>query len=257
VEEATPVKALVSMNVLSGKDRFVLTREQRDQLMGMAQADVPVWVPPGCLQWSVTGQRRKRSNFIHFEVAQKTVRLSEHTTSIFIDEIIRQRRALEETTLYRIALSPNGRVWRQISSEGVKHRVRLDSEESLRAYHARCIDLAASIARHGVMPMQSQEGADWRERDGEDGDVLVAIDENGRFLHFRRGRHRMAIAQALGVERMPVLIHVMSGRYLLRFLRRWEVLVPGRLERAMRAAIAHAVAEANKRIGVILLLCAA
>jgi hypothetical protein len=245
VTQFAPAKLVISVNVLLGRDVLSLSPEQRDRLMAAVDLSGAQWLRPQCLALSMIGKRRKRGNFISFARTQRLARLDEHPTSAFIREILVDKRDCTQTALYREAMTPGSRVRRQASSEGVKDRVSLASDGEIQAYYNRCRLLAESISERGVLPMSSEEGAMLRATDGDEGDILVAITESGEIIHYRRGRHRLAIAKALGIARVPVRIHFMSGDYLLRFMKRREVLIPGRLERAIRAAARSALAKAE------------
>jgi hypothetical protein len=135
-------------------------------------------------------------------------------------------------------------VRRQCSANGKKYRAQLKTEESIASYYERCISLTKSIKKHGVVPMYSNEGVKPRAAYGDDKDIGVAIDEDGQLSHYRRGKHRLAIATALGIERVPVVVHFISGRYMLKFIRKRVVLLPRRLLAGIRKAVDQAVRPA-------------
>ena len=245
VTKFAPAKLVVSVNILLRRDLLSLSSEQRERLMEAADLFGPQWISPHCLALSMIGKRRKRGNFISFARTRLLTNLDDHPTFAFIKEILIDKRDCTQTALYRAAMTPGTRVRRQSSAHGVKERVSLASDGEIVAYYNRCRQLAESISERGVLPMSSEEGARLRAGDGDEGDILIAIDENGEIIHYRRGRHRLAIAKALGVKRVPVRIHFMSGHYLLRFMKRREALIPGRLEKAICAAARSALTKAE------------
>ena len=48
-------------------------------------------------------------------------------------------------------------------------------------------------------------------RFGHDENILVAIDERGELIYWRRGKHRLAISLALGLKDIPVKVALLSG----------------------------------------------
>lgn len=99
-----------------------------------------------------------------------------------------------------------------------RYRMRLDSEEKLHAYFAYFLGLIDSIRESGFQEQSAlKRPVDpaglgvrgkyaYRQRNAG-----VAIGADGRLLRFLGGRHRTAIAQALGLAAIPVearLVHV-------------------------------------------------
>ena len=243
--ERLPSRPLVIANVLSGRDVFRLLPAQRQRFVLSTSLDRPVLVPAKSVRFGMTGRYRRRSMVISFAETEKHLRpIASLPTFIFLDEIIRHRKDLQETVLYKQVMSGE-RVRRQHSSNGQKHRGQLVTDDELVRYYERCMALTESIRRQGVIPLDSPEGSKFRSSDGEDKDIGVAIDEEGRIIHYRRGKHRLAIAQALGLNRVPVVVHFISGRYLLKFMRKRDLFMPGRLHAAICQAVDHAVAAAE------------
>lgn len=238
-------RPFIVANVLLGRDVFRLLPPQRERFVVSAGLDRPILVPPKAIQLGMTGRLRRRSMVISFTETKTRVRpLATMATFAFIDEIVRLRKRLQETGLYRLAMSGE-KIRRQFSVNGHKRRGQLVSEEDLRRYFERCRTLVASIENHGVVSISSSKGSKFRNMDGDDKDIGIMINEEGSLIHYRRGKHRLAIAQSLELERVPVVIHFISGPYLLKFIRRRDVLWPGQLLKGIRQAVDQAVFAAE------------
>jgi hypothetical protein len=120
------------------------------------------------------------------------------------------------------------------------NKLPLDTQDKLDRYCAYMQWMIGSVQRHGLRPRGQASGlhehafADVREDDKEAGekDIRVAVDARGTFLRVGSGRHRVAVAQALGIPEVPAqirLVHVAWIRHLTReygvaphaALRRW------------------------------------
>ena len=243
IARALPPAPLVGANIILRRDYFCLTPHQRERFLRSARLASPISLPPGSLSLGMTAPRR-RNMVVSFAETKPHLRLiADLPTFLFINETIRLKKRLEDTDLYKQALS-GVRIRRQNSADGKKSRAQLATKNDLCGYHDRCMGLAESINRNGVVSLDSVEGSKFRSKDGYDKDIGVAIDEDGRFVHYRRGKHRLAIAQALGTDRVPVLVHFISGTYLLKFIRRRDVLMPGWLRSGISQAIDEAVTAA-------------
>lgn len=199
-------------------------------------------IPARALDLAVTGSRRKRCHLVSFSTLPGCVPLVDHVTFRFIDETVKQQRKLQDTSLYQAIVQQRRSVFRQASTGGVKMRIVLKSEDELESYHLRCFELFESIRTKGVIDLSSVEGRAFVDADGEDGNVVVVIDKSGRILHYRRGKHRVAIAQALGLQ-IPVLVHSVSGQFLLPFLRNRIASSARQLAAGIKASFAEAKAR--------------
>lgn len=111
-----------------------------------------------------------------------------------------------------------------------RYGMRLDSAEKLHAYFGYFLDLIDSIKAHGFQDQRALEGVrvpvglavrgrySTRQRD-----IGAALDEDGRLLRFLGGRHRTAIAQALGMPAIPVEIRLVHAGWLARESRRADL----------------------------------
>jgi hypothetical protein len=119
------------------------------------------------------------------------------------------------------------REYRRLCRAITKGRPKLRSGVLLRTidevdeYYDYCVDLARSIADRGVLPRYAVRRRDravlkgrrqWlRSLEAAERDIGVAIDRDGRLVRHLGGKHRTALAQALGCPSIPVeirLVHV-------------------------------------------------
>lgn len=107
-----------------------------------------------------------------------------------------------------------------------RNNVRLASVETVEAYFRYIHDLIASLKEHGVV-RHSRTGAFHRLRlkhrearspmhDSTERDIGVAISETGELIRHLGGKHRTAIAQALGLAAVPVEIRMVHTAWLAR-----------------------------------------
>jgi len=75
-------------------------------------------------------------------------------------------------------------------------------------YFEKCQSLIRSIQERGMECFK-------------DDNIGLAVTSEGRITHYRVGKHRLAIAQALGIKRIPIDILLISGKLLVE-------RVPGR-----------------------------
>lgn len=204
-------------NIAAGQDVIAVKQRASDEFCKKEGLSRTLWLPARCLTRSVTGRKRRRSHLVSFSHLN-IIALGDHPTFQFIQETVAQGRELRETTLYDEAIRRGQQVRRQASEGGVKIRVPLADEDQLALYRDRCLRLADSIRANGVVDVQSPEGRGFVEADGLDGNIMVTIDDGGSILHYRRGRHRLAIAAVLGLD-VPAYLHSISGEVVRRFMK--------------------------------------
>ena len=144
---------------------------------------------------------------VSIDPQQITISLDEldpRSVFIFIDEILLRGLSVEQTSLYRMALAGYN-IRRRIGREG--ELLQLVRYEDFESYYKRCLLLAESIAKHGVLDID-RAPADLMTRNEKN--VRILIREDGALYHYRRGKHRLAIARALGISMMPVDIYCNS-----------------------------------------------
>jgi hypothetical protein len=120
------------------------------------------------------------------------------------------------------------RVRRRRPSE--RNGVLLSTEEDVEAYLRYCRALIKSARKHGVVRRRTSgtfRGRWLKHRsarpplvDLAERDVGVAIDVNGELVRHLGGKHRTAIAQALGMERIPVEVRLVHVGWLAEEMRR-------------------------------------
>ncbi|HEX2257350.1 MAG TPA: hypothetical protein VHG92_11740 [Afifellaceae bacterium] len=225
-----------AINLLVGRECYRFTREERRALARTITLDRTFELPTDAIGYAVRGKRRHH-NVVYFDDAKLPIQPFEaHPTFVFIDEIIRQGKGYKETALYA-DMHRGRRLWRQTGSEGEKARIELGSDQQFDLYYARCFRLAESIQKHGVLDLRSSEAAGFRERDAFEDNLSVGINERGEFVHYRRGKHRLAIAKVLGVRLVPATGVFVSGKYLRKEIPIWKTLLPGRLPSAISAVL--------------------
>src|SRR5690606_7320106 len=91
-----------------------------------------------------------------------------------------------------------------------------DSTAAIDRYFTRYVGLFASVQAHGLRPATRAESTHpWRM-----GAVIsVAMGPQGRWIKLPGAKHRVAIAQALGLPRIPVqlgMVHADAIRQVMR-----------------------------------------
>ncbi|HEX2552980.1 MAG TPA: hypothetical protein VHL98_04710 [Microvirga sp.] len=107
------------------------------------------------------------------------------------------------------------------------NRVPIDTEDKLDRYCAYTEWLVGSIREHGMRMRRDArhfEGGAFdivraRDEETEETDIRVAVDANGRFLRLNSGRHRLAVAHALGLPAIPAQIRLVHVRWLVKLTR--------------------------------------
>ncbi len=238
------VGCVLARNIFARQDKTLIKQDPADKFCEERGLSRTIWIPARSLTQSVTGSRRRRCHLVSYSPLT-IVTLAEHATFRFIGETIGQGRGLRDTTLYADALREGRRVVRQTSEGGIKTRISVTEEDQLARYRDRCLALARSIETNGIIDLSTTDGRGLLEADGLDGNAVVTIDDEGRILHFTRGRHRLAIAGLLDLD-VPVYVHSVSGKFLQRFLTNRLAPTSGQLIRALGAAIASAGANTRR-----------
>jgi hypothetical protein len=129
----------------------------------------------------------------------------------------------------------------------------LDTEEKIHAYFRYFLDLIESIDKHGLQEcsslttMRVPVGADVRGAHAlHQRNIGVAIAADGRLLRFLGGRHRLAIAQALGLAAVPVEIRFVHAEWLAGEVRR-SGLPPATAMQDWAKCAPHPVSDAADR----------
>jgi hypothetical protein len=104
--------------------------------------------------------------------------------------------------------------------------------------------LAESIADHGIFDMSTDGRRAQALRFGHDENILVAIDEQGELIHWRRGKHRLAISLALGLKEIPVKVALLSGHWMQAVAGHSRTWGPSGLSNAVTLALKEAETRA-------------
>ena len=217
----------LSANGRMRRDRFALSSLENHlvrQSAGMLRA---VWISPHLLHHSV--RQITPANVVTFADLSPLVRpVSGEPTIEFIDEIVRQRRPFKETTLFR-----------DIESGNVTRRKRLGTETvmlttaNFHQYYEKCFRHVELVIEHGLRPWNKSTAL------GYDSDIAVLLTASGELMFLRRGTHRLGIARALGLERIPVQIFMVAGMALADSADDARWYLPWRLSAALRRVCAR------------------
>lgn len=216
----------LSANSWRRRDRFALSSLENHLVRQSAGLHCSVWISPQSLQRSV--RQITPANVVTFADLLHLVRpVSSEPTINFIHEIVRERRPYSETTLFR-----------EIESGKVK-RKRLGAETvvlttaNFRQYYEKCVRHVEFVASHGLQPWDKSTGLSY------DGDIAVLVAAGGELMFLRRGTHRLGIARALSLQRIPVQIYMVTGMYVADSADDPYWYAPWRLSAALRRACAR------------------
>ena len=216
----------VSLNCRERRDRFALSTLENHLVRQAAGMQRTLWIPPRRVQQSV--RQILPPNAVTFADLSSLVRpVASEPTIRFADEVVRERRPYHDTTMF-------GDVAR-----GKTKRRRLGGEMAVLTpanfaqYYEKCLRQADEIARHGLQPWDKSAALSY------DGDIAVLLSEDGELIFLRRGTHRLGIAYALDLDRIPVQIFMVAGPRLARVaeaggIRGWHL--PWRLAATVRRA---------------------
>jgi hypothetical protein len=217
------VSWLVLVNALAQRNIFHLTEDEADAWWSAAGLRRTLWIDSAAIKKKVARkQKRDRNRGINFAPPGPMIPIEQHPIFLFVDEVVRQGAKYQDTTLYRSiqhgSTSPALHV-------GPGARTRLGSDADFEAYSSKCLALADSIARHGVIDVHSPEWARLQTEPGER-NINVYIDDDGQVAHYTCGKHRLAVAKALNISRLPVEVYSVSGRYFRRHCKPWQRAIP-------------------------------
>ncbi|MBD9371948.1 hypothetical protein IB238_04765 [Rhizobium sp. ARZ01] len=109
----------------------------------------------------------------------------------------------------------------------------LDTISELDAYFQYYVDLIENIERNGILPrnhFQQHRDTGHQHRstrslwqDLVERDIGVAIAEDGRLVRHTSGKHRLAAAIGLGLDRIPVEVRMVHVRWLHEQMRRFAL----------------------------------
>lgn len=131
----------------------------------------------------------------------------------------------------------------------MRNRTLINSRAKLDDYFDRFVALYRSIEERGVMRMRDVRGdagvpgstaPGGKGRLGRNSDIGVAIGPDGTLAALPGAQHRLAVAHALSLERVPVQIRMIHGQWL-----RGAVEAGADYAAALPAALAQAIRSAG------------
>jgi hypothetical protein len=213
----------LSANSWMRRDQFALSPLENHLVREAAGMDCSIWISPQLLHDSV--RQITPANVVTFaELAQLVRPVSGEPTIKFIDEIVRQRRPYKDTTLFREIESGKSRR-KHVGNETVTL-----TTANFREYYEKCLRHVEFVASHGLRPWEKSTALSY------DGDIAALLSAHGELMFLRRGTHRLGIARALGLQRIPVQIFMVTGRYLADTADEPGWYLPWRLSAAIRRA---------------------
>ena len=218
----------LSANSWVRRDRFALSSLENHLVRQAAGLHGAIWISPELLHRSV--RQITPANVVTFADLSQLVRsVSSEPTINFIDEIVRQHRPYTETTLFREIESGKAK-WKRLGAEMV-----MLTTANFRQYYEKCLRHVESVASHGLRPWDKLTALSY------DGDIAVLLSSRGELLFLRRGTHRLGIARALNLQRIPVQIFMVTGMYLADSTDDPCWHLPWRLPTAIRRACARSL----------------
>ncbi len=126
-----------------------------------------------------------------------------------------------------------------------RYGVPLAGPAEVDAYFRYCVDLIRSMRKHGIVPrreFRSFRKRWFRHRDvrppkfeGSERDIGVAIGAGGELVRHLGGKHRTAIAQAVGLHSIPIEIRLVHVGWLAGEMERTGLPAHQALGQALRA----------------------
>lgn len=203
-------------NLIVGNEVHTLTGAENRALKSTWPFMTTYWIRPKIVErWLYWPE--KSSAVINFQDGGKISSFANHSSVKFVVEVLRNI-PLEDTTLYRnMSMSEVSRREIAICRGGKRVRVRLNNHENLEAYYAKCQALISSVRKHGIKTLTPDEifpDDSWFP----DRNIGLAITSGGDIVHYRKGHHRLAIAQQLKLARVPVEVLLVSAEFLRKQL---------------------------------------
>jgi len=101
-------------------------------------------------------------------------------------------------------------------------------------YFEQCHRLIKSIKEKGVEGFVERSTLE---------NIGLAVTSDGRITHYRVGNHRLAIAQALGIKTVPMDILLVSAKFLVERLSRWQLWSSSVMVRAVDGMLRDTIAK--------------
>ena len=216
-------------NIIAGKEICPLSAAENRSLYLDCPFKTTHWIDPKKishgLYWS-----QNRGHLIVYDSVGRLYPFARHSTSVFIRELILEKKHLEETTLYK-AMSRG--FARKVIISGKPVRIPLNTHDNMLLYLDKCQSLISSIQAYGF---------EW----SKDKNIGLTITSEGEIAHFRCGHHRLAIAQALGITKVPIDIELVSAKFLVERIPRRRLWSNSAMVRAVDEVLRDAVATLSQ-----------
>ena len=217
-------------NLFLGEESYQLTSEENKYLCRNNPFNKTHWIDADKIIHAANWPEIKGQLILYDRIGKLDL-FASHVTSIFIRELIVQEKSLEETSLYK---SMSERRWvRPVILGGKRVKIPLNTPENMLAYFDKCQSLIKSIQDSGV-------------KASKDENIGIAITSDG-IAHFRLGHHRLAIAQALGIKRIPIDIILISAQFLVERVARWQLWSNSAMVRAVNEVLSATMADFSTR----------
>lgn len=234
------------INAIFSRNLLALSFEERADAVGISNLDRVYVSPESITKTSKLKTRKDRywPNIINYTRLPSRA-LTEHITYIFLEEILRDGKDWNATSLFK-EITSGRTINRSINCNGVwRKHVKITSKETFYSYYVNCMDLIRSIEQIGYIDVKHGDPELIERYRGVQGGlaspVSLAIDHEGTLLHHTRGHHRISIAKLLRIPRLPVSVEFISGEYFNRFLRYSDLSTEDRFIDAIKRAVDHAV----------------
>lgn len=184
----------------------------------------------------IKSDRARSSRFFLDAAACRTQPFQDSPQYRLIEEIWRYRDRLEESPAWS-RLHDQIRAGTPFTRRGGR-RFALDSPEKVRAFLYGYLEIMEDMQRHGYRPDKDKD------------ELGVAIAADGGFLKVSSGKHRTAMAQILGIPRIPVRILFVDRGWWHRRFRQLGGAPAFALEQALAAVEKESREPRDASIGV-------
>jgi hypothetical protein len=215
-------------NLLLGRESYPLTSDESKCLYRNHQFKTTFWIDPNKIIYEFGFE--KKGQLIVYDGVGRFDLFVQHVTSVFLRELIVQKIRLEETALYKIM--SERKLSRPVILKGKRVKIPLNTQNMM-IYFDKCQSLIKSIQARGVELSKYDN-------------IGLAIASDGQIAHYRVGHHRLAIAQALGIKRIPIDIILLSGKFLVERIPRRRLWSSWAMVRAVDDVLRDTVANLGK-----------
>jgi hypothetical protein len=235
-------------NLRTGSDAQLLSKTEKTFLLAKSCLGTSLTISPSRLDRQLVAEAADDREFLSEVIGRNVIfmrrmrdrRVTSRATNQFLREIIDEKKSYQETSLYR-AFVAGEPLKRYVQTAASIEKIQMNSPEDFASYYDKCIRLADSIRRHGIIDVTDPDRymelpPELRKKDSNIG---VAIDYTGKVLLYKSGQHRLALAQILHLDRVPVRVRAISGEYLKTFIENLDGLKGETLFAAIKAATDH------------------